>query len=120
MNELKKCPFCGGEAFFAKAKQRDGNVMYETISVICSECGCKTEEKICDGYYDCYCTDEEIAEIWNIRKPAEEVLARLEEESDYWLELYDVQWKKGFIDSYADGFFDGCEKAIEIVKEGMG
>lgn len=111
MNELKKCPFCGGEARLHSRCNyiETGN---ETMYFVkCNEC--KTESTWCYK-------KEKAIKAWNTRKPSEEVVAKLEEESDYWLELYDVQWKKGFIDSYADGFFDGCEKAIEIVKEGMG
>ena len=36
-------------------------------NVICDKCRARTIEKISDGYYDEYCTDDEIAKLWNRR-----------------------------------------------------
>lgn len=67
--KLKPCPFCGGEATIKEGKRNDANVTYKTKYVQCVGCGTKTQEKISDGYYGLYCTDEEISELWNTRKP---------------------------------------------------
>ena len=64
---LKPCPFCGGEAEILTSHEQDGNCHYSVKYVACKKCGCETPRRICDGYYDAYCTDEEIAEIWNQR-----------------------------------------------------
>lgn len=65
---LKPCPFCGGgKARIYEATRPDGHCSYRVKFVQCTECYAKTEEKTCDGYYEEYCTDEEIAELWNRR-----------------------------------------------------
>lgn len=64
---LKPCPFCGGKARISDAIRPDGHCSYRVKFVQCTECHAKTEEKTCDGYYEEYCTDEEIAELWNRR-----------------------------------------------------
>lgn len=66
--KLKPCPFCGKNAAGINTKENnDGYVSYKTKYVDCKCCGIRTEEYICDGYYGMYCTDEEIADIWNRR-----------------------------------------------------
>lgn len=64
---LKPCPFCGGEAAIDTVIKPDGGCHYEVKLVKCLKCGAKTKEKITDGYYGDYCSDEEIAELWNRR-----------------------------------------------------
>ncbi len=64
---LKPCPFCGGKALIYDATRPDGYCRYSVTFVQCGECHAKTEERTCDGYYGDYCTDEEIAELWNRR-----------------------------------------------------
>lgn len=64
---LKPCPFCGGEAEIRNDTRQDGNHYYSVIYVECSKCGARTLEKISDGYFDEYCSNEEIAELWNAR-----------------------------------------------------
>ena len=49
MEELKKCPFCGGEAIL------EGTYMFD---VICTKCGVRTSW---------YKTKEEAIEAWNRR-----------------------------------------------------
>lgn len=69
MNEvkLKNCPFCGGKATIEIKSCNDGYCSYHVKYIICENCGIQTREKVCDGYYHLYCSDEEIAEIWNRR-----------------------------------------------------
>ena len=70
MNEqLKQCPFCEGKAHI----RNDGYTYYETVCVLCEDCGAQSVQKISDGYYGCYCSYKEIAELWNRRvKESEE------------------------------------------------
>ena len=65
--ELKPCPFCGSRARIEERSKLDGYCHYTVKFVQCTQCHAKAEERICDGYYGEYCTDEEIAELWNRR-----------------------------------------------------
>lgn len=65
--QLKPCPFCGGKAAIINQTESDGGYCYETVSVKCARCGASPYSKISDGYYGLYCSDEEIAEMWNKR-----------------------------------------------------
>lgn len=65
--QLKRCPFCGGKAAIINQTESDGGYHYETVSVKCASCGASPYSKISDGYYGLYCSDEEIAEMWNRR-----------------------------------------------------
>lgn len=67
-NSLKSCPFCGGRARIEERERIDGPMHYTVKFVQCTSCHCKTDEQISDGYYGKYCSDEEIANIWNQRK----------------------------------------------------
>lgn len=80
--KIKPCPFCGGEAAIVENTRWDGHVSYKTKCVECKECRVKTREKTSSGYYGDYCTDEEISNLWNTRKPMDAVVERLEEERD--------------------------------------
>lgn len=95
--KLLPCPFCGGEAEVCG---------YYFIQ--CTKCGSSTLT---------HTNREESIKAWNTRKPMERIVERFEKESDYWLDKYDEKWKKGFINSYADGCMDAFDRAIEIVKE---
>lgn len=66
-DSLKPCPFCGSIARIEERKLPDGYVSFMVKFVQCTECRSKTDERICDGYYNQYCSDEEIAELWNRR-----------------------------------------------------
>lgn len=65
--KLKSCPFCGGEAELRNNIKIDGGCHYTVKYIVCKKCGAKTTERGCDGYYNLWCTDEEIAELWNQR-----------------------------------------------------
>lgn len=64
---LKPCLFCGGKARISDAIRPDGHCSYRVKFVQCTQCHAKTEERTCDGYYGDWCTDEEIADLWNRR-----------------------------------------------------
>lgn len=65
---LKPCPFCGGEAEIKRGTACSGHGDYGPEKwVQCTECGARTQKYLCDGYYGCEMTDEELAEKWNTR-----------------------------------------------------
>lgn len=66
-NELKPCPFCGGEAKLTKTTECHGHGMYLTkYYVMCEVCGCRGES---DCVY--YKTEQECKDFavsrWNRR-----------------------------------------------------
>ena len=87
MSELKRCPFCGGEA------KIDCNNRFSDWFVRCTKCFCKTPAFL----------NEFMARVaWNTRKPVERILERLVETESY---------------SRSPQFSKAVERAIEIVKE---
>ena len=56
-NELKPCPFCGGEAKF-------GNSFWDGVFVYCTNCGCQTEYATDDK--QCV-AEKRAADLWNRR-----------------------------------------------------
>jgi len=82
MADLKKCPFCGGEADF----------IIDTRTIKC---------KCCGGAFICtnpLISTLEVAEAWNTRKPMERIIEQIEEELRESTELYkveEVSYRKG-------------------------
>ena len=70
MKELKKCPFCGGEAWLREFTDLNKSINYY---VECGyiECAVSPETAIFE-------TPEEAVAAWNNRKPVDDVLERLE------------------------------------------
>ena len=65
---LESCPFCGGEAEIKRGTACMGHGDYGPEKWIqCKKCGARTQAYICDGYYGCEMTDDELAEKWNTR-----------------------------------------------------
>lgn len=71
--QLKPCPFCGGKAHIRNVRETDGRVSYESVCILCEDCGAQSIRKISDGFYGKQCSDEEIAELWNRRVKESEV-----------------------------------------------
>ena len=111
MEELKRCPFCGGEA-----AQEAGKDLYgEFECVYCKECSACIKAD----------TKEEAIAGWNNRKPVNVVLERLEElkmaeidDSDNEPECNDAE--EWFDEGESSGRFEAYGKAIEIIKELLG
>lgn len=103
---LRKCAFCGGEVDLFSWSQIPLNYQY---GIECREC--HTLFQI--NKYDT--TMQETIKAWNNRKPAEEVVARLEECSKSHFNYWDE-----FDDEYSFGSMNAYMNAIAIVKEGMG
>lgn len=95
MSELKRCPFCGGEARHSTVFGRNG--------IVCNDCYCDMR-----GHLDA--TPEQMARAWNTRKPMGRIVERLEEEcgEKYYNEGILVGREKSFIH---------IDEAIGIVKE---
>lgn len=106
MSELKRCPFCGGEAVTAEAY----NIKLKKFLPIvkCFDCGCKTPMAE---------TFEEAIDAWNTRKPMERILDRLEEcKETHDRRLLSKKETASF--KIKELQFSGCyQNAIEIVKE---
>ena len=100
MSELKRCPFCGGEARMHKT----AFLKYE-VEVVCKNCGARTLTHSSASFSD---ANMNAIKAWNTRKPMDRIVERLE---DYrmWKELmiYDLTYREREI----------IKKAIEIVKE---
>ena len=109
MDVLKKCPFCGGEAV---------THVSNGVSVICTMCGAHSKTLV-DSYSQgkpTGCAVDKVVKAWNNRKPVEDVLERLENNSYLCGPTYDI-----------DGYSNDDEQevilleiAIEIVKEELG
>ena len=107
MSELKRCPFCGGEARLQKKNRKRG------WYVICKNrsCSCSTP-----FYQNTFTSEENLKrvaiEVWNTRKPMERIVERLEEQAEecrkYWQE-FDDEDSFGGMNAYCD--------AVKIVKE---
>lgn len=59
--ELKPCPFCGGEPFLAI--HYGYSVDYDDYSINIYECGCSK----CDISYKCRWDKDEVINLWNRR-----------------------------------------------------
>lgn len=80
MSELKKCPFCGGEAEFYRTPIKTNGGWCDSIVVRCKECEARTNRVLYDNQkYKNDSEYDEAAVAWNTRKPVERVLEQLEE-----------------------------------------
>ena len=104
MSELKRCPFCGGEAEFVRdIERKDVFQSSDYVYVRCKECHAQTLRIYYSAEF--HKLDEEYDEsqkAWNTRKPVERILERLETE---------YQHNVGRLKMIS------VDKAIEIVKE---
>ena len=68
MEQLKKCPFCGGEARMQKKFFNVESVALMRFQVACMECGANNDWYTDKGY---------AIKAWNTRKPMERIVERL-------------------------------------------
>lgn len=116
MNELKRCPFCGGEAYMLECASLDKRIGY-FIECGYVECGVFPKTSI-------YGNPEDVIKAWNTRKPMEKILKRLKEEKNA---LYNARskYRKAMFNN--DDAFNKCKvlhekemsinEAIKIAKE---
>ena len=99
MSELKRCPFCGGEAKIDKT-------ITNTVSVECKVCHASSRIILCtEGDIE-----EKAIEEWNTRKPMENIVERLEEEN----------YRKDGGELFLNHNLEDCipmKRVYEIVKE---
>ena len=102
MSEIKllPCPFCGGEAKFIT-----GSPFIWEHAVACGECG--TATRMIGGVTPSMARNR-VAQVWNTRKPMQEIENRLRD-GKVWRDLlhYDMNFREREI----------VRKAIEICKE---
>ena len=67
MDELRPCPFCGGRAQLNEFRENDGQCHFQSCSICCTVCGCRTSNYIIDGYLGIKHTKDEVIEAWNRR-----------------------------------------------------
>lgn len=98
MREIKllPCPFCGGEA-----KVIENNCYTDIHSVMCKNCFSESDR---------YHTQDEAIKQWNIRKPMQEIVERLEGKAFLFPKIEGMQ-------VFNRSFIIGRDEAIEIVKE---
>lgn len=112
MEQLKKCPFCGGEAKIDKTTSN-------AVEVACSECSASTPL-----FWAFIGGKEKAIEAWNTRKPMERILEQLEElrMAEYDDSDEEPKYEDGediFDDGVSSGKFIAYRNAIEIIKEEM-
>lgn len=109
-NQLKPCPFCGGEATVYYAQGND-IVGIPCFGVACDNCKIMIGT-VEDGTTDFYRTPEEAVEAWNARKPMERIVEQLEKASpqpDAKIYAHENEYTAAF---------EMHEKCVDIVKGG--
>ena len=106
--ELKPCPFCGGEAVINVIEPHEHVVVnlppYPGGAFIeCTGCTCAMSGQ----------SEEEVIEAWNTRKPMDKVVERLEEKAYYFGSVFDVN------DGNERSKVVELDTAIKIVKGGL-
>lgn len=104
--ELKPCPFCGGEAELVE-------LGIKVWSPRCTQCECKLNQV--------YRSKQKAVEAWNIRKPMDEIVDKLEKAAKIYRDKAVIELStEGHTLDYEH--FEGKSKAflnaIEIMKGG--
>ena len=105
MEQLKKCPFCGGEAILSHA-----NLDW---FVRCNRCFCKTRT---------FKSQKSAILTWNNRKPMERIVERLEQQERQYNRRAKEFLTLGEKVYHEKHYAKACsyDHAIKIVKEEMG
>lgn len=112
MEQLKRCPFCGGEAKLQR-RRRTSCGYY----VICKNCGVRTP--FFQYQFDSWeKLQEEAITAWNTRKPTERILGQLEERHKNHSATINEFISNNDLESASKESLmkTECEIAIEIVK----
>lgn len=111
MSEIKllPCPFCGGEAKFIT-----GSPFIWEHAVACGECG--TATRMIGGVIPSMARNR-VAQVWNTRKPMQEIVERLEKRKAQLEKAYNGGYGIPFEQSQCNGAIIATENDIRIVKE---
>lgn len=107
MSEIKllPCPFCGGEANLCD----NGDLTYINYYwIYCKDCGCKQPISI---------HREAVINVWNTRKPMQDICERLEEKKKNICGSYNYATPVLERPSCKVAFNNGICEAIAVVKE---
>ena len=104
MRELRRCPFCGGEAEIRKEVDTSfmGGVAFIAYKVVCSKCWASP---LPNNYYG---DKQEAIELWNRREPTDRIVEQLENAKHPNVNLLPTEYAYNM----------GLCNAIEIVKGG--
>lgn len=100
--ELRRCPFCGGEAKVS--------LFLGYYGVACTEC----LGTMMPGYKT---TKEESIEAWNRRTPMDDIVNELECEKTSIKNLKEFHKDNSLGDLYCDGQTKAYEYAIDVIKD---
>ena len=109
--ELKPCPFCGGEARFRiyDLKGYCGNYEY---TIRCDNCNIQFRED--DVYQNEIIARQKVIDKWNTRKPIDNIIKELEENSSNYKKSYKTNGKN----IYKTVKAISKNRAINIVRKG--
>ena len=105
MSELKRCPFCGGEA---KCCSPGNPFEVAYYWIYCKECGTKHRASI---------NLESVINAWNDRKPINDVVKHLDKQKTIEMKVYG-----GKVDSklFTLAYCEGINDAINVIKTELG
>ncbi len=106
--KLLSCPFCGGEAHKRIAFPVDSDGLEMNKHIV----GCKT----CDIEFSCFWDEEYAVELWNTRKPIDDIVAELESRVEFYHNTEDCDCLENPNDAYIKGLTKGYAYAIDIVR----
>ena len=112
MNELKECPFCGGEAEFYRTPVKINGRWCDSVVVRCKNCEARTRRMLYDAKK--HPNDEEYNEAaaaWNQRKPMERIVEELKNLKKCYNGEEDAVMKPM-------GFHEYIQEIIDLAEEG--
>ena len=109
MSELKRCPFCGGEAELITT--------YDTEMVRCKKCFGKTQTFTGDYYDEGQMCGMYAIPAWNTRKPMDRIVERLEEYRDDFMNDVYEELREDADNCRANRIIDRFDEVTEILKE---
>ena len=120
MNELKKCPFCGGEVCLEIRSEYNTDFDYWAIISTKEDDGCICNNVFIESYYfdDEYEKEDakqELIKAWNTRKPVKNVIDRLEGYKETHAKIWDL-----YDDETSFGKMSAFHESIEMIKEEVG